>query len=217
MPRLRRARLRRRVVRRAAGRPVREPADRVRGRPRTRPSWPACSRSATTRRGPTTRSWSWTADGLRASYRKIHLYDSFGYKESDRLRGRAGGAGARRRRRLPGRADDLLRPALPRAGPRAGRPRRRAARGARRLGRGPAARWTTGARWSRPGRSRTPRTSPRSASPVPATPATRSSSGRRARWSPRSATVTTCSPRRIDHDTLEQARATNPSLANRRF
>jgi predicted amidohydrolase len=25
------------------------------------------------------------ADGLRASYRKIHLYDSFGYKESDRL------------------------------------------------------------------------------------------------------------------------------------
>lgn len=24
-------------------------------------------------------------DGLRASYRKIHLYDSFGYKESDRL------------------------------------------------------------------------------------------------------------------------------------
>ena len=25
------------------------------------------------------------ADGLRASYRKIHLYDSFGYRESDRL------------------------------------------------------------------------------------------------------------------------------------
>ena len=25
------------------------------------------------------------ADGLRATYRKIHLYDSFGYKESDRL------------------------------------------------------------------------------------------------------------------------------------
>jgi len=25
------------------------------------------------------------ADGLRTSYRKIHLYDSFGYKESDRL------------------------------------------------------------------------------------------------------------------------------------
>jgi len=25
------------------------------------------------------------ADGLRASYRKIHLYDSFGYKESERL------------------------------------------------------------------------------------------------------------------------------------
>jgi predicted amidohydrolase len=24
-------------------------------------------------------------DGLRASYRKIHLYDSFGYRESDRL------------------------------------------------------------------------------------------------------------------------------------
>ena len=26
-------------------------------------------------------------DGLRASYRKIHLYDSFGYRESDRLTG----------------------------------------------------------------------------------------------------------------------------------
>jgi deaminated glutathione amidase len=26
-----------------------------------------------------------TPDGLRATYRKIHLYDSFGYKESDRL------------------------------------------------------------------------------------------------------------------------------------
>ncbi len=26
------------------------------------------------------------ADGLRASYRKIHLYDSFGYRESDSLR-----------------------------------------------------------------------------------------------------------------------------------
>ena len=25
-------------------------------------------------------------DGLRASYRKVHLYDSFGYRESDRLR-----------------------------------------------------------------------------------------------------------------------------------
>ena len=25
------------------------------------------------------------ADGLRASYRKVHLYDSFGYRESDRL------------------------------------------------------------------------------------------------------------------------------------
>ena len=24
-------------------------------------------------------------EGLRASYRKIHLYDSFGYRESDRL------------------------------------------------------------------------------------------------------------------------------------
>ena len=24
-------------------------------------------------------------DGLRASYRKIHLYDSFGFRESDRL------------------------------------------------------------------------------------------------------------------------------------
>ena len=54
---------------------------------------------------------------VEASYRKIHLYDSFGYRESDRLSagapepvlvdvgGRAGGA------------DDLLRPALPGAGP----------------------------------------------------------------------------------------------------
>jgi deaminated glutathione amidase len=29
------------------------------------------------------------ADGLRASYRKIHLYDSFGYRESERIRGGA--------------------------------------------------------------------------------------------------------------------------------
>ncbi len=95
-------------------------------------------------------------DGLRASYRKIHLYDSFGYKESDRLVAGSGRAGARRRRRLPGRPDDLLRPALPRAGPRAGRPGRRAARRARRLGRRPAQGATTGARWRRRGRSRTP-------------------------------------------------------------
>ena len=42
-----------------------------------------CSRPATTPTGPSTRS----SCGARAeaSYRKIHLYDSFGYRESDRL------------------------------------------------------------------------------------------------------------------------------------
>ena len=37
-----------------------------------------------------------------AAYRKIHLYDSFGYRESDRLTGRPAGAGRRRRRGLRG-------------------------------------------------------------------------------------------------------------------
>ena len=53
------------------------------------------------------------------------------------------------RRRLHGRPDDLLRPALPRARPRAGRRRRRGARACRPLGRRASARSTTGAPCSR--------------------------------------------------------------------
>ncbi len=70
-----------------------------------------------------------------ADYRKVHLYDSFGYRESDRLTAgpidplvvELGG--------WQGRADDLLRPALPRVRARPGRSRRRGARGAGGVGR----------------------------------------------------------------------------------
>ena len=156
-------------------------------------------------------------DGLRASYRKIHLYDSFGYKESDRLARRPGRAGAARRRRVPGRADDLLRPALPRARPRAGGPRRRAPRRARPRGWPAPARCTTGGRWRPRGRSRTPCTSPRSASPAPATPVTRWSSGRPGELVAELGDGDHVLAASVGRDALDEARATNPSLANRRF
>ena len=73
-------------------------------------------------------------------------------------------------------ADDLLRPALPRAGARAGRPRRRGPAGAGRLGRRPAQGRPLDARCCGRARSRTPCTSSASASPARATPATRWSS-----------------------------------------
>ncbi len=45
----------------------------------------ACSRSARTRSRPYNTLVVVGPDGLGATYRKIHLYDSFGYRESDRL------------------------------------------------------------------------------------------------------------------------------------
>ena len=50
---------------------------------RGRPWSPGCSRDRPTRPGPATRWWS--AGRATAAYRKIHLYDSFGYRESDAL------------------------------------------------------------------------------------------------------------------------------------
>ena len=66
-----------------------------------------------------------------ATYRKIHLYDSFGYRESDRLTGGAVEPVVVEVGGLAGRADDLLRPALPRA---LAPPGRRRGRGPRRAG-----------------------------------------------------------------------------------
>ena len=60
---------------------------------------------------------------LRSTYRKIHLYDSFGYRESERLLAGRHRTGRRRHRGTPGGAHDVLRPAVPRARPRAGRRR----------------------------------------------------------------------------------------------
>ena len=102
-----------------------------------------------------------------ADYRKIHLYDSFGYRESDRVTAGPLTPVVVDLAGLAGRADDLLRPALPRAGPGAGRRRRRGARGARRLGGRARARSTTGPRWPGPGRSRTRRTSSAVGQPGP--------------------------------------------------
>ena len=110
------------------------------------PGWPGCSSAATTPAGRSTPWSSWTATGLRASYRKIHLYDSFGFQESDRL---LAGTGARRGGGPGGAggADDLLRPAVPRAGARAVPRRRRPARRPGGLGGRAAQGARTGARW----------------------------------------------------------------------
>ena len=87
------------------------------------------------------------ADGLRASYRKIHLYDSFGYRESDRLTAGeiepvlvdVGGVSVGLMT-----CYDLRFPELARDARRAGRA---AARGAVRLGGRAGQGRTTGARW----------------------------------------------------------------------
>ena len=121
------------------------------------------------------------------------------------------------RRRLAGGADDLLRPEVPGARPAARRPRRRAAGAARRPGSPAPARWTTGPPWCGPGRSRTPCSWPRPPSPARATAATRWSWTRSATCSPRPATDRPCCGRGWTTRLLVSARATNPSLANRRL
>ena len=76
---------------------------------------------------------------------------------------------------------------------------------------------TTGGRWRRPGRSRTPSTSPRSASPAPATPATRWSSGPPARLVAEVGDGDHVLTASVGTEGLDEARANNPSLRNRRF
>ena len=90
--RLRRGRLRRQ--RRTPSRWTGRSRPRWRGwPPRAAPRWwPGCSRPAEDPTGRTTR-W-WCAAAPSAAYRKIHLYDSFGYRESDRLARRPARAGA---------------------------------------------------------------------------------------------------------------------------
>ena len=80
-----------------------------------RRSWPGCSRPPPTRTGRSTPSWF--AARRPADYRKTYLYDSFGYRESDRLTAGPLDAGHVDIASLRPRPDDLLRPALPRVRP----------------------------------------------------------------------------------------------------
>ena len=145
-PRLRRGRLRRRAVRRAARRAVRR-ASSAAWRPQPRHHRRGRHVRGRRRPGPAVQHPGASRGAATATYRKIHLYDSFGYRESDRLTG-----GADRRRWSSRSAGwqvglmtcyDLRFPELARRLVDAGR------RGARRpggLGRRRRARSTTGAR-----------------------------------------------------------------------
>ena len=152
-----------------------------------------------------------------AAYRKIHLYDSFGYQESAGARGRRDRAARARARGLHRRDHDLLRPAFPRARP---PPRRRGGRGARRpggVGRGsaqgrPLDDVAAGPR-DREHRLRRGRRTSRAR----ATPATRWWSGRWATCWSRPATGRRCSTPSSTRPRSSSARRTNPSLANRRL
>ena len=150
-------------------------------------------------------------------YRKIHLYDSFGYRESDALSSGPlvpvdGG-----RPRLPARPDDLLRPPLPRAGP---GPRRRGRRGPRRPGRvgGRAAQGRPLAHAGPGAGHREHRVRRRGRAARPAV--LRALAGRRppraTSW-PRPRTGPALLPRHPDRVGARAARSTNPSLANRRL
>ena len=185
-PRLRRGRLRRQRVRRAAGRAVRG-RGRAGGRATgARPSSPGCSRPPRTRPVRTTPWWS-----AAARERGVPQDPPLRLLRLPRVRRAHAGtarAGDRGPRRLPARADDLLRPALPRAGPGAGRRAAPRSSSSRRPGSPGRARSTTGAPWCAPGRSRTPCTSSPRPSPDRGTPATRWSSTRSATSWPRPAT-----------------------------
>ena len=153
-----------------------------------------------------------------AAYRKIHLYDSFGYRESDRLL--AGDRSSRPWSSVGGwqvgliTCYDLRFPELARLLVDA---RGRGAGACPRRGSPASARWTTGRRCCAPGRSRTPSSWPPRPSPGP-------------RYSGHSMAVDPLGDvlveagdgpevlrARLDHATLTTARATNPSLANRRL
>ena len=155
-------------------------------------------------------------DGLRASYRKIHLYDSFGYKESDRLRGRpvepvlvdVGGFRVGLMTCYDLRFPELARELVA--------ARRRAARRPRGLGGRSAEGGPLAHAGDRPGhREHGVRRRGRPARPALHRPlAGRGPAGEVVAEVGDGDRVLTAS---IDRDTLEQARATNPSLANRRF
>ena len=167
--------------------------------------------------GPTTRWSRWGPTGS-GGYRKIHLYDSFGHRESDRL--------------LPGPLEpalldidgfrvglmtcyDLRFPELARALVDRGR---RGARGARGLGRRPAQGGPLAHAGRSRVRSRTRCTWPRPVSPVRATPATPWWSRPRATCSSSSTRTNRGRPRRpCPTRWLEETRVANPSLANRRM
>ena len=213
-PRLRRARLR---PRRRTPRPwtasssPRSNASPSSARPR---SWPGCS-SATDPARRTTRVVVRGAARRRLPQdpplRLVRL------PRVRRARGRADRARDVRARRLHGRPDDLLRPAVPRARPPAGRRRCGGDPGARGLGRRAAQGRPLDGRCCAPARSRTPRTSSASGSRARATPATRWSWARSATCSPRAATTAEILTVELDLAAVAEARRTNPSLANRRL
>ena len=155
--------------------------------------------------------------GARADYRKIHLYDSFGYRESDVL---SAGPLEPVTVELGGMTVgvmtcyDLRFPELARALVDRGR---RGPGRARRLGRRARARSTTGRRCCGRARSRTPCTSSASASPARATPATRWWSAPWVTSSSRAATEPATLRAELDPAAVAEARRTNPSLANRRL
>ena len=152
-----------------------------------------------------------------ADYRKIHLYDSFGYRESDRVTAGPLDAGDRRPGGPADRPDDLLRPALPRAGPGPGRRRRARPWSCRPPGWPGRARSTTGPRWRGPGPSRTRRTSSAVGQPGPRYTGhsivvdplgeVLAEAGEK----PETLNVT------LEPEVVDAARRTNPSLANRRL
>ena len=204
------------AVRRAARRPVRHPAARGLRPARRGACWPACSRQSG--EGALPFNTLVLADrGVLTTYRKIHLYDSFGYRESDTRRRRCHRAGRGRRARRAGRADDLLRPAVPRARPGARRRRRRGARRPRGLGRWRAQGDALDARSCAPGRSRTSCTSSGAAQCGPRY------TGHSLVFSPYGDAIVEADNREtvlhasLDLTEVATAREANPSLANRRL
>ena len=175
--------------------------------------WRGCSSEAGER---AVQHRSSCAAARSADYRKIHLYDSFGYRESDVL---AAGPIEPLTFELDGTTVGLMTCYDLRFPELARRSSTRAPRcsSCRRPGSPGRARSTTGRRCCGPGRSRTPCTSSASASRAPATPATRWWSARSATCWSRAATAPRSLHAELDPATVAEARRTNPSLANRRL
>ena len=168
---------------------------------------------------PARRTTPWSCAAARTcDYRKIHLYDSFGYRESDVLAAGPIEPAIVRARRHDGRPDDLLRPALPRA-----RARASSTRGAEVLV-VPAA-WVAGPRkvdhWRTLLRARAIENTVYVVGVgQPGAALHRPLDGRRTRsatcWS-RAATTREILTAELDLGAVAEARRTNPSLANRRL